>query len=119
MHLVGHVGHGKTFGLVEVSQSLGPIGQCAELFIHGIKLGPVKARHVLAADLFAVITRQAALAVAVSGQAAHAPHHELARAGGLEVLWPLGRDELDADAQRLHVAAPQVVELARLLVRLG
>ena len=52
------------------------------------------------------------------GRVAELPHHQLAGTRRLQILRPLLRQELDADADRAHVALPLFVVLARALVGL-
>ena len=67
----------------------------------------------------AVAQREEGVGVGLAGAPAHAPHHQLAGAAGLQLLGPLGHLELDAQAQCVHVLLPQLAQLARGLVGRG
>ena len=118
MHLVGHVGHHHFLGLGHGSQPLGPIRQGTLRFIEPIELRQVKAGVVGLALVGAVAQRKKSVSIGLTCTPAHAPHHELAGATAFEVFRPLGRLELHAQAQGVHVLFPQFNELTALLVGL-
>src|SRR5664279_6531192 len=78
----------------------------------------MKAREVALADRAAVDALERVLPVGRRRERADAPEHELAGASRLQVLRPLRRLEHGAQAERVHVLFPELVELARRLIGL-
>ena len=61
--LVRHVGEGDALGLAEDGDPLGAVGQRLQLVVEHVELRQPDARHVLAADLLAVVALERALRV--------------------------------------------------------
>jgi hypothetical protein len=117
--LVRHVGDRELHRLVEERRALGSVGHDGKPLVELVHLRQLEARHVLAADLVAVVARERAEAVGAGGGRADRPHHELAGARGLQILRPLRVPERDAKADRVHVLLEELLDLALRLVGLG
>lgn len=118
MNLVRHVDDEQPLHLTDDRVAFRTIGNLSLLVVEPVVLGLNEACVVGAADVLAGAECEEGIRIRPGGRPAERPHHQLPDARRLRVLRPLVDLELDADAERLQLTLPHLVECAIELTRL-
>ena len=111
VNLVRHVRQQHALHFAEQGESLRAVGHDLLLLVQAVEGGVAVARVVLAGNVAAVCHGGERIGVHRRRAAAKHPHHQLAGARLLELLGPLADAEFEAQANRVHAALPEFVEL--------
>src|SRR4029453_15208979 len=119
VNLVRHVDDEQPLHLTDDRVAFRTIGNLSLLVVEPVVLGLNEACVVGAADVLAGAECEEGIRIRPGGRPAERPHHQLPDARRLRVLRPLVDLELDADAERLQLTLPPLVECAIELTRMG
>ena len=117
--LVRHVRHHQLGRLPNGSQAFLAVGQQRLLPNQRVELFIAKPGMVQATDGPAVAQVEDATTVRAGSTHGDAPHHQFASTRRLQVLRPFGNLEHHLELEGVHVALPDLGELARLVIGLG